>query len=485
MAINSETNSLNVLLAQAQDARDRAQWERAANFYLQLEKALPQSPEIKHNLGLVYFGWGRLKEAVQWCAHALILNPALWQSAIIISKANKGMGEMEAAQRGFQSILGHPVGDSQARLGLADLAMNQFGNPLMAIELVRPLESHPLYSMDAQLTTLMASLYDREDWNVKGNAKDLSARVMSFADKHLNLHGLTLPMQADHRQLYDDPVFRPRVGILSPLFCVSPVYFLTIAGLRHVAKGCDIITFSRGHNQDWATDEFKKISSEWVNVQHVNAEQLARTIYDANLDVLYDLGGWMDVIGLKALSVKPARKIFKWVGGQSVTTGLSSFDGWIGDEFQSPSPLQSLYSERLIRVPGGYLNYTPPSYLPKPKKKKSKTPCIFANPAKVSRAFLAELSKMKGPKTFIHSGYRFSQTQERIRSVLGDDAQFITPTSHQAALEAVNEHAVMIDTFPYSSGLTAREAMAMGTRVKVLHVGQLFCERHTAYLLGV
>jgi len=72
--------------------------------------------------------------------------------------------------------------------------------------------------------------------------------------------------------------------------------------------------------------------------------------------------------------------------------------------------------------------------------------------------------------------------QERIRAVLGNDAQFVIPASHQEALQAVNSHATMIDTFPYSSGLTAREAIAMGTKVKVLHVGELFCERHTAKL---
>jgi len=43
----------------------------------------------------------------------------------------------------------------------------------------------------------------------------------------------------------------------------------------------------------------------------------------------------------------------------------------------------------------------------------------------------------------------------------------------------VNEHAVMLDTFPYSSGLTAREALAMGTQVRVIQTGELFCERHT------
>jgi predicted O-linked N-acetylglucosamine transferase (SPINDLY family) len=72
--------------------------------------------------------------------------------------------------------------------------------------------------------------------------------------------------------------------------------------------------------------------------------------------------------------------------------------------------------------------------------------------------------------------------QERIVSRLGKLAQavrFVCPTSHQEALAAVNEHCVMLDTFPYSSGLTAYEAASMGTEVQVIKTGELFCERHT------
>jgi hypothetical protein len=48
---------------------------------------------------------------------------------------------------------------------------------------------------------------------------------------------------------------------------------------------------------------------------------------------------------------------------------------------------------------------------------------------------------------------------------------------------ALNQHATMIDTFPYSSGLTAYEASALGTRIQCApqaRQGQLFAERHTA-----
>jgi hypothetical protein len=44
--------------------------------------------------------------------------------------------------------------------------------------------------------------------------------------------------------------------------------------------------------------------------------------------------------------------------------------------------------------------------------------------------------------------------------------EFVTPSGHQEALEVLGQHKVMLDTFPYSSGLTAQEASAMGVQVK-------------------
>jgi len=57
----------------------------------------------------------------------------------------------------------------------------------------------------------------------------------------------------------------------------------------------------------------------------------------------------------------------------------------------------------------------------------------------------------------------------------------VCPSSHRQALEILGGFQTMVDTFPYSSGLTAREAVAMGLQVKVF-TGELFCERHSLHL---
>jgi predicted O-linked N-acetylglucosamine transferase (SPINDLY family) len=465
-------------LSQAQGLRDAGRWTLAIPLYQRaLASPLPaeQLASTHHNLGLCYFGSGQFALAYQHCVKALQRDPRLWQAASIIAKCQKELGHMEASDRTYRAILRAYPNQPEALLARAYLAMNEFGDPCAARAMTAVLQDHADYAKDAQLTQLMSRLYDRD---ATDSALLLSRDVMAFSQAHLQLDRQD-PRAVDKLTSRTRARRRPRVGLLSPHFHASPVYYLTIFGWRHVTQGCDIVLFNRGHVRDWATEIFYGLAKEVQEVQHQNPWSLARAIHEADIDVLYDLGGWMDPVGLQALSLKPARQQWKWVGGQSMTTGLTCFDGWIGDEAQSPASLQHLYTEPLVQVPGGYATYTPPSYLPKPAKRK-RGACVFSNPAKVSRAFLQTIQARPGKISFIHRQYRYPAIQERIRAALGNRVEFAIPASHEEALNALNQHAVMIDTFPYSSGLTAREAQAMGTRLEVLKVGELFSERHAA-----
>lgn len=462
--------SLSQALAQAAGLRDRAQWADAIAQYARIERALPGAAEIKHNLGLCHFGRGHSQQARQYCEIALQLQSGLWQSRILLARIHQAAAAPELAEAQYLQVLEDWPDNGEARLGLADLTLNEFGDPLAAIALVEPLRTSAQHGQDAELTTLMASLYDRDQ-----DAVTLTRQIMAFSRQRLAL----ARVQSAQPQRSSRP--RLRVGLLSPQFCASPVFFLTIAFFRRIAAACDLVIFNRGTRSDWATEAFRALGGTWREVVHLGATDLSEFIRAEELDELYDLGGWMDPVGLQALSLKPAPRQYKWVGGQSVTTGLDCFDGWIGDQWQSPWRLQALYSEPLINLGEDYAAYTPPPYLPQPARHKREVMAVFANPAKLSRAFLAELAAIPGHKCFIHRQYRHRRVRDRIEAAL-DSAQvdYLCPESHKQALEAVNQCGTMIDTFPYSSGLTAREALAMGTRVRVLRVGQLFCERHTA-----
>jgi hypothetical protein len=145
-----------------------------------------------------------------------------------------------------------------------------------------------------------------------------------------------------------------------------------------------------------------------------------------------------------------------------------------------------LYSEPLVNIPEGYATYTPPPYLPAQTAlaRRSRTPVVFSNPAKLSRAFLAYLRQTTGPICFVHQQFQYARTRAKVEAALDGSkarAEFVCPSSHRHALEILGGFQTMVDTFPYSSGLTAREAQAMGLRVKVF-TGELFCERHSLHL---
>jgi predicted O-linked N-acetylglucosamine transferase (SPINDLY family) len=482
-------NEIQNLLRSGQKALAAGQWAEGVRLFGAVLQRQSDIATAWHNLAVCLSGLGRWQAAMDACKKALQIAPNLWQSYLIWGKSSKSLGDCMQAEACFKNVLQSDPNNAPARVALADLYMNTFGQPLVSVELVKPLLDSPDYAEDAELTTIMAGLYDRDT-----DANTHNQRVIAFSKKslHLDIAALDfldpghrveqsmLPLPSAPHWMPASARKRPRVGLISPLFCASPVYFLTIAGWMHVAKGCEVVIFNRGHKMDWATQIFKQLASEWHDVQDIDAKQLAFTLYNSQLDVLYDLGGWMDPVGLKALSIKPAPQMFKWVGGQSVTTGLHSFDGWIGDIWQSPASMQSLYTEPLIAIEGGYATYVPPPYMPKAPKVKRDVPVIFSNPAKLSRSFLSYLQTIPGKKCFLHQQFKYPQARVQVLKYLpSNEVEFITPTSHKEALEVLGQHHLMIDTFPYSGGLTAQEALALGVKVQA-RAGTLFCERHSA-----
>jgi hypothetical protein len=115
---------------------------------------------------------------------------------------------------------------------------------------------------------------------------------------------------------------------------------------------------------------------------------------------------------------------------------------------------------------------------------------VIANPVKLSRAFLADLADVYESLNMVSDQrsvqlhlvdkrYAQKSIQQRILNALpGVDVRFVTPADHLAYLTAVSGLSVVLDTWPYSGGLTIIEALAVGVPC-FTGVGELFCERHS------
>jgi protein O-GlcNAc transferase len=450
-------------------------WAEAITFY---NKAIIDNPvdcDLLHNIALCHLALQQTEQAITRLDQLNKIDPTRLNSRIVYAKAIQQQGKFEQAINVYNSILNESPQNSDASLGLAEIYLNHYGLPSKArLTLDKTTPELDQDITDYELTKLMCSLYE-------GNlsAIELTEQLKNFAKQNLDasrMHPLW-----NSKLIPTEPKKLHRVGLISPFFSVSPVYFLTFEFFRELSRKYNLVIFNRGTRSDWATEKFKGVAHEWFEVQHLDYLSLSKKIYESNLDRIYDLGGWSDTIGLKALSLRPAHQQFKWVGGQSATTGLQCFDGWIGDTFQSPTFLKSLYTEPLINFVDDYAFYKPPEYMPQHQnKKRSDAVVIFANPAKLSLDFLSLLKNIPQKKIFLHRQFRFEEVRNYVTEKTGDKGiEFITPENHQQTLEHLSRFEVMIDTFPYSGGLTAREANHLGVKIMVLKSGLLFCQRHS------
>jgi hypothetical protein len=115
---------------------------------------------------------------------------------------------------------------------------------------------------------------------------------------------------------------------------------------------------------------------------------------------------------------------------------------------------------------------------------------IIANPAKLSVGYLAYVrqhwaawqQRSIAPLKLhlIDKRYALAPLQQRIRDqLMGVPLEFVTPASHADYLGAVGRLHAVLDTWPYSGGLTTIEAHALGVPVYTRSNGLLFSERHS------
>lgn len=473
-------------------------WAQALSLY-QLLGRVHSHALVDHAQALCLIGLGKMDEALGYLDEALKKDPAHWSSSLMKARLLTHQGNSQEARNLFLAHIDHEQAGLEARLDLGLLELSDLGNPLAARDYLEPLLKEPAVAEKAQAAWWVTNLYDRDC-----TALQLTQHLHRFATEHLMPFEKDLQAFMALKSRLPARTFnkRRRIGLVSPLFTASPVYFLTISTLRVLAQQAELVFYDRNEKKsDWATAQFKGLATAWRPCHQHSPVQLAMLMAQDQLDAVIDLGGWMDWGGLKALAFRPAPRQLKWVGGQSSSTGMKCFDGFVCDEWHVPANLEHLYSEPLIRIPGGYADYTPPVYMPAPLplSKRNGGYGVISNPNKLSRVFFEHLAQQVLPKVavgftplvFIERRFSRPELRERVLSALEQAGytearrmndkgliRFLAPKNHPEFLTGLSHLTALIDTFPYSSGLTAAEADALEVPIAV-RAGKLFCERHS------
>ena len=287
------------------------------------------------------------------------------------------------------------------------------------------------------------------------------------------------------------------IGLLSGTLRTHPVGWLTVAGFEHLDQDqFDIVCLSRAPEQnDPISRRFHRVTRAWENVSALDDDALARRARALGIDILIDFGGHGDAARMAACARRLAPVQIKWVGMQNHSTGLPEMDWFLTDRWETPPGLESLYSERLLRLTDGYVCYSPPAHAPDVAPlpmlhNEFVTFGCFNNIAKITpRAIAAWCHILHAvPRSrLILKTHQFGDppTVQRFQTHFtghGIDASRVEmrgSSPHRAFLASYHEIDIVLDPFPYSGGLTTCEALWMGVPTVTLP-GEIFASRHSA-----
>lgn len=290
-----------------------------------------------------------------------------------------------------------------------------------------------------------------------------------------------------------DPDRPLRVGYLSPDFRQhSIIYFLEPLLARHDRRAIEITCYAEVAEPDAVTERFKSLARRWRSTVGGTDAALRKQVREDRIDVLIDLAGHTGSSRIVALAVKPAPVTATWLG-YPATTGLRTVDYRFTDERADPAgAAESHHTERLVRLPDGFLCYQPPPgtapVQPTPALSRGfVTFGSFNYPEKVTPevvetwgTILREVPNAR----LILKGWHFGDLAIRHRYLNGFAAAGIAPerVDLRPMIAGMVEHLrlyhevdIALDPFPYNGTTTTCEALWMGVPVVTL-VG----DRHVA-----
>ena len=272
-----------------------------------------------------------------------------------------------------------------------------------------------------------------------------------------------------------------RIGYISPDFRLHAAAYFFMPLVRDFdAASFEVTCYARG-KRDRVTSLFRQKRVQWKDVSRLSARDAARLIERDGIDILVDLAGHTQGSGLPVLARRPAPVQMTAIGYMA-TTGLRAVDYFLSDIYCSPWDMGARgFSEKVLRMPHSHLCYAP--VLRDMPKSGGEAPFVkngyitfgsFNNFSKVSDDMLAlwrgVLERMKGARLVVKSkicsiaaGRKI--VKERLQRFGIPLAQVELRPYSPDYLEQYTDIDIVLDTFPYTGGVTTCEALYMGVPV--------------------
>ena len=479
----------------------------------------PQSPHVYNNMSCAYAERDQLAEALEAAQIAVRQKPDYAEGYFNLGNILRRLNRLDEAIAAYRQALVHKADFAAPWSNLGEIfkTRNQLAEAIQC------------YANAIRLGPGLVEAYNNlgEVFKEQGKhreAREIFARALGMAKRHPVLHSnLVFLLNYDpdidpatvfkaHREWATvnaapvspaapvhanprDPSRRLKIGYVSPDLCGHSVsYFLEPVLEHHDRSRFAIHAYSVGKIVDQATERMRGQVDVWREASLLSDEALAAQIRADGIDILVDLAGHTANGRLTTFARRPAPVQVTWIGYPN-TTGMTEIDYRFVDAVTDPPGLaDQLHSEKLWRLPDGFLCYRPPGDSPEvaplPALRNGHvTFGSFNNLAKlkepVVRTWAEILDRVPGSRLLLKSKQLADgETRQRIQAAFAAAGIAADRLDLRAALASTRNHLDLygevdlgLDPFPYNGTTTTCESLWMGVPVVTLlgttHVGRV------------
>jgi predicted O-linked N-acetylglucosamine transferase (SPINDLY family) len=486
--------------------RRQGNLKQAAAYYRKALDFQPHDAVAINNLARVYREMGRFEDEISCYQKALQVAPDHVQTYLNQGNAYQHQGQLDKAIDCYQKALEKNPDYAEAynNCGTALLTQGKLSQSLLCFQ--KAIQYHPQYA-DAynnlgnifhnqgqfdqaifcfQKTMEIKPDYVRAHCNLLYSLHHIPSvgpqRLFEEAKKWWRDHGFKQD-RSRHPKSTWEPDRRLKIGYVSPDFREHSVSYF----FRPVLEFCnrnsfEIFCYSDAKRPDTITAQIKALSDHWRDTTWLSDAALAHSIKQDGIDILVDLAGHTSGNRLSVFARKPAPVQVTWLGYPG-TTGIPVVDFRLTDDIcDPPGESDHYHSEKLIRLPDGFLCYRPPENAPSisglPVRETDRVVFgSFNNLPKVNEQVIALWSKIL--RHIPGSCLKLKSKQladERTRRRIGESFSgqgipsqriiLLPPTPSTAEhLALYHQVDIGLDPFPYNGTTTTCEALWMGVPV--------------------
>lgn len=463
----------------------------------------PRAATAQCNFGHMVMRLGRVQDGIEALRLAVKLQPGepiatahLVDALVRTGFIGEALGLAQSALQGAQTDadrarLHNVLGNAHGSAGQVDRALDHLQH------------AHALAGDASSISNLAFMTLYREDLDAAGKAqrqRDLAAGLVGLhSARTAPVGGLRDATDADA----DQPTSisppnaggkrRLRIGYLSPDLLEHPVgYFMQPLLCMHDRATVEVYVYSDAERRDAVTERLQTAAEHWRDVRGLDDAALVGQMRGDGLDLLIELAGHTAGNRLPLLARRPAPRQLSYLG-YPFTTGLAAIDGLIGDGVTTPISEDSLYHERVLRLPNFPFCFQPhptaPPVAAAPLLTRGQlTFGCFNSFSKIGPTTLALWARLLQslPQTRLilrALGLNDVATRARVRDLFAQHAvdlqrvELLPPTRPiEAYLAGYEQIDIALDPLAYNGGTTSFEALWQGVPVLTI-AGSGFCAR--------